>query len=321
MKFSIITLFFLIILSCSDGQNNYRFEDQLYTCIQQKSKEKFNIKVEQIVKKSEQHLLKTRALKTTNGKGYFDLIKDFKKNDFQIPSLPEELSEKLFLIPTKNYNCDNFEFDESNLPLNSRYAKIAIDLSGLFDNIVTVGELNPELILNDILKTFRAEDFNHPLYQLILFKFLAFHKPDKGVLALPSWSEDKPDITKLNERNVYAVLVNKKNELFVRDQPMKIKDLRKNTKEFIANPNNNPEYAEKPSRAIISLKNERGTKFETYLKVLNELKAAYNELRDEKAQELHGKDFEALEKPQQKEIRNMIPIVISEQEPTSFGEE
>ena len=157
---------------------------------------------------------------------------------------------------------------------------------------------------------------------LIFFLVTTQIAEDKGVLTtLPPWSEDEPDITQLNERNVYSVLVNANNELLVRGEPMKPKDLRENAKEFIFNPEQRPDYAERPDKAIISLKNDRGTKYATYLEVLNELKGAYNELRNEEALRKHQKEFEFLEKVDQKAIRAKIPLVISEAEPTAFGDE
>jgi biopolymer transport protein ExbD len=145
---------------------------------------------------------------------------------------------------------------------------------------------------------------------------------NKGVLTqLPSWSEEEPDITKLQERNVYSVLVNSKNEILARGKKINLNDLKNNAKEFISNPKKKPELAESSTKAIISLKNDRGTKYQVYINVLNELKAAYNELRNEKALELHNLPYEKLEKSQQKEIRKMIPLVISEAEPTAFEEE
>ena len=45
----------------------------------------------------------------------------------------------------------------------------------------------------------------------------------------------------------------------------------------------NPESSDNPAKAIISLQNDRGTSYETYIKVQNELVAAYNDLRDELA--------------------------------------
>ena len=157
---------------------------------------------------------------------------------------------------------------------------------------------------------------------LIFFLVTTQIAEDKGItIKLPPWSEDEPDITKLNERNVYSVLVNANNDLLVRDVPMSVAKLRENAKEFIYNPTQRPDYAERPDKAIISLKNDRGTKYEAYIEVYNEIKGAYNELRNEAAKREYGKDFEFLDYAQQKEIRAKIPLVISEAEPTAFGEE
>lgn len=145
---------------------------------------------------------------------------------------------------------------------------------------------------------------------------------DKGVLVkLPPWSNEPPPEMKLNTRNVYSVLVNANNDLLVRSEPKDIKNLRKDAKIFIMNPQKLEDMAEKPTKAIISLKNDRGTSYATYLEVYNELKAAYNELREEESIKRHGKSFEYLERDLQKAIRADIPLVISEAEPTNFGED
>ena len=102
---------------------------------------------------------------------------------------------------------------------------------------------------------------------------------------------------------------------------MKIEDLKENAKEFIWNPDRRPDLAEMPTKAIISLKNDRGTSYSTYLEIYNELKAAYNELRNEEALRRHGKEYEFLTTAQRRVIRNKIPLVISEAEQTAFGEE
>ncbi len=157
---------------------------------------------------------------------------------------------------------------------------------------------------------------------LIFFLVTTTIAEDKGVLMkLPPWSNDEPDNLKMKTRNVYSVLVNADNQLLVRGQPMGINDLKNNTKDFIWNPRKENDKAETPTKAIIMLKNDRGTKYITYLSVLNEVKAAYNELRDEMSERKHGKAYEFLSKDQRKKIRAAIPLVISEAEPTSFGEE
>jgi len=158
---------------------------------------------------------------------------------------------------------------------------------------------------------------------LIFFLVTTTIVEDKGItVKLPPWSEEEPDITKLKKRNVFSVLVNAQDQLLVRGEPMRVENLRENAKIFINNPNNLENMAEKPTKAIISLKNDRGTSYDAYLRVYNELKAAYNELWDEMSQRRYGIPYtEDMPFAYKKAIREEIPFVLSEAEPTAFGEE
>jgi len=157
---------------------------------------------------------------------------------------------------------------------------------------------------------------------LIFFLVTTTIDVDKGVLVrLPPWSEDEPETEKMKTRNVYSVLVNANNELLVRGEPASVETLRENAKEFIMNPNGRDDMAESPNKAIISLRNDRGTKYKTYLEVYNELKAAYTELRNVEAQKRYGKDFVYLDREKRREIINIVPLILSEAEPTDFGAE
>lgn len=152
---------------------------------------------------------------------------------------------------------------------------------------------------------------------LIFFLVTTTIDTDKGIrVKLPPWSDEEPDPLKLKTRNVFSVLVNFNNELLVRGEPMDKADLREKAKEFITNPQKLDNLSESPKNAIISLKNDRGTEYATYLTVYNELKAAYNELWNEKAQLEYGKEYSELDFELQKSIRADIPLVISEAEPT-----
>ena len=158
---------------------------------------------------------------------------------------------------------------------------------------------------------------------LIFFLVTTTIVEDKGItVKLPPWSEEDPDITKLKSRNVFAVLVNAQNDLLVRGEPMDITMLREKTKEFIVNPTQREDLAERPTKAIITLKNDRGTNYETYVSVYNELKAAYDELWDEMCLRKYGVNYsEDLPLAWRKSIKDEIPMVLSEAEPTNFGEE
>ena len=158
---------------------------------------------------------------------------------------------------------------------------------------------------------------------LVFFLVTTTIDVERGItVRLPEWSDEPPEELELKQRNVFQVLVNAQNQLLVENKLAKVEDLRDMAKEFIMNPSGNPELSEAPNAAIISLKNDRGTNYKTYIEVYNELKAAYNELWDEEAQATLGKSYsDDLPKAQRDKIKAKIPFVLSEAEPTAFGEE
>lgn len=158
---------------------------------------------------------------------------------------------------------------------------------------------------------------------LIFFLVTTTIVEDKGItVKLPPWSDEEPDITKLKKRNVFSVLVNSQDQLLVRGELARVEELRERAKTFINNPLNMEDMSEDPTKAIISLKNDRGTSYEAYLMVYNELKAAYSELWDELSRQRYGIPYsEDMPFAYKKTIREEIPFVLSEAEPTAFGEE
>lgn len=162
---------------------------------------------------------------------------------------------------------------------------------------------------------------------LIFFLVTTTMDVDEGISTkLPPWDpeqiEDPPPI---KQKNLFVVLVNANDQLLVEDEYMDIRDLREAAKRFIDNNGDgscevcqgmqNPKSSDNPEKAIISLQNDRRTSYKMYIAVQNELVAAYNELRDELAQQQYGRTFGKLTEEQQKEIRDAYPQKISEAEP------
>lgn len=119
-------------------------------------------------------------------------------------------------------------------------------------------------------------------------------------------------------KNVLSVKVNLNNQLLVEGMPTELSQLKAVTKTFIMNPEQKKDLPSKPTKAVISLQNDRATTYRTYLAVYNELKAAYNELWNEQALKEFGKPYAALPKVRQKAVRAIIPLIISEAEPTDL---
>lgn len=154
---------------------------------------------------------------------------------------------------------------------------------------------------------------------LIFFLVSTTINIDRGILVrLPPWSEIS-DPAKISDRNLCRILVNKNDQLFVRNKEIELDMLSSYIVDFINNPNSNPKLAKSPIKAVVSLQNDRATSYTAYLDVYNEIKTAYRLLRDEKAQLIYGIPFEACNSIQQKQIASAIPLNISESEPSDYS--
>lgn len=188
---------------------------------------------------------------------------------------------------------------------------------------------------------------------LIFFLVTTTMDTDTGLIRrLPPPPEDIPeDNDKIKQRNIFEILVNANDQLLVEGEYIQVTELREKAKEFIksspsfpnvgdktnaANPNM-PEFKQEEipvlgnmliSKQIISLQNDNGTSYEMYIKVQNELVGAYNELRNEFAQNKFGKSYEELVqqsgssdaiKEKMRAVKKVFPQRISEAEPKKVG--
>ena len=147
---------------------------------------------------------------------------------------------------------------------------------------------------------------------------------------LPSMPDEnqQTEVEQINKRNIMVVLINSSDRLFARGQEMHITMLKDKVKEFLTNPANLPDMPEKRekeiegfgttmvSRAVVSLQNHRGTSYNAYIQVQNELVKAFNEVRDEFAMQHFGKKYDSLEEDQQRIVRDAVPLNLSEREPS-----
>jgi len=170
---------------------------------------------------------------------------------------------------------------------------------------------------------------------LIFFLVTTTMDVDSGILRKlpPPIDPEAPKPPPIKERNVFAVLVNRNDQLLVEGEIGNVATLRDKAKEFIKNPYNNLNLSEKkdpvdidligsyqPSKGVVSLQNDRGTSYNMYIMVQNELVAAYRELRDELALANFGRKYKELKKTEMKAVRQAIPMLISEAEPRNIGD-
>ncbi|WP_318343938.1 ExbD/TolR family protein [Flagellimonas baculiformis] len=175
---------------------------------------------------------------------------------------------------------------------------------------------------------------------LIFFLVTTTIETDAGLdrMLPPIEPPENPPI--IRQKNIFTVNINKNGQLLVEDELMNLKNLREAATAFLENNadgtcdyckgRKDPASSDNPDKAIISLKNDRETKYSTYITVQNELVGAYNDLRNREAQRLYGKDFTDMEaeylnpetpssvrdelKDKVKRIQDMFPQKLSEAE-------
>jgi biopolymer transport protein ExbD len=168
---------------------------------------------------------------------------------------------------------------------------------------------------------------------LIFFLMTTTMDTDTGLSRMlpPMVDAKQDDAPPINKRNVFVVLINAKNQLLVQGEWLNIRELKDRAKEFIENPADNehlpakemvdvPFFGEYPvSKGVISLQNDRGTQYQQYITVQNELQRAYTELRDELSRRKFNKKFDELSSEEQDAVKMIYPQRISEAEPKNVG--
>lgn len=153
---------------------------------------------------------------------------------------------------------------------------------------------------------------------------------DKGLQRrlppMPDENQKQEDV-KVNRRNIIQVRINSNDRILAAGEPMDVSQVKDKIIEFVTNPANSdllpekemtdiPGFGQYPvSQGVVSLQNDRGTSYDAYLRVQNEIVKAFNEIRDNFAMQNYGKKYSLLDEDQQEIVRKAIPQSISEAEP------
>lgn len=167
---------------------------------------------------------------------------------------------------------------------------------------------------------------------LVFFLATTTMNVDSGMFRrLPPYQPDNTEAPKIAKRNILQILVNKDNLLSVNGEILDVNRLKKEALDFILNPANDENLPEKSvkeieglgnvevSKGVISLQSDKGTSYEMYIAVQDQLAAAFNEVRDRKSVSKWGKKYNDLNSDQQEAIKKWVPMSISEAEPKNIG--
>ena len=168
---------------------------------------------------------------------------------------------------------------------------------------------------------------------LIFFLVATTMNTDTGIQrVLPPWVENPTDdAPPIKERNLMAVKVNQYDQIRMQGKLVDLHQVKDLAKEFILNARNSEDLPEKKmteieligqypvSEGVISLQNDRGTSYDMYIKVQNELTRAFNEIRDNEARQYFGAPVSELDEAKREAIQTAVSNKISEAEPKNSG--
>jgi biopolymer transport protein ExbD len=117
---------------------------------------------------------------------------------------------------------------------------------------------------------------------LIFFLVTTTINVDTGIgMTLPPKLDPNQKPPPVKQRNLFKILVNAQGELLVEEEPASIGQLRDRVKRHVLNYGEDPDLAVSPSKAVISIKTDAQTPYDTYIKVLDEVWMAYREIWDQ----------------------------------------
>ncbi|MDR3339902.1 MAG: biopolymer transporter ExbD [Candidatus Symbiothrix sp.] len=166
---------------------------------------------------------------------------------------------------------------------------------------------------------------------LLFFLLTGSLEPKSGIYRRLSPAATEAKLKKkqdIETRNFLTVAIHENNEIQIAtDNLVALSEIRDIAITFIANPNNLDFLPEKTitdieglgsfpvsDKALIQLEISRDASYQTYISVLEELTAAYADLRNELAHERFHKTFNDLTEEQKNALREVYPQQISEKE-------
>jgi biopolymer transport protein ExbD len=114
---------------------------------------------------------------------------------------------------------------------------------------------------------------------LIFFLVSTTIDQDKGlILRLPP-VQDEPQQAEINERNIFTISINANDQFLINGEIRTHLDgLASEVELFILNDGRDPGLSDTPEKAVVSIKTSRGTRYASFVQVLDEVKGVYYQI-------------------------------------------
>jgi len=135
---------------------------------------------------------------------------------------------------------------------------------------------------------------------------------------LPPWSET-PIPAGPSSKAILNIKINNAGDLLLDEELIALNELKGKTKSFILQPTTKSGKPKSPGSGIISLQHDAKTPYGIYLKIYDEIHAAYKLIHEEKARQLYNGAWNEIAMEKRNKIRSEFPIKISEAESFSYA--
>jgi len=332
MKHILILTFLILTSSYCFGQD-YSIESKHFDCLVKTASE-LGVDLKKELSDFEEHLIKTGVLADNSGESYYkiyEIIKETGDIDFVFQySLLDSVKSSIDNVEFSDLSSDCLKLAEKTQKSRKFKRSKLYQLKISMDSITNSGDINVSNVTAVILRILNPSDFEHDYYKMTALLMLASTQDiDTGLIRkLPPLS-DNEEKEPIDKRNLLLVYVTTDNDsVKLNNTKVSIEDLTDFVESYITGDSKDTTMPELipihidligdcfQSKLIISLQNDRGTSYSTYIKVQDKLTDAYKKVRNDKAMEFFDLEFDKLSTEQQTSIRELIPLRISEAEPT-----
>ncbi|MFV0483314.1 MAG: hypothetical protein ACK5MG_04360 [Bacteroidales bacterium] len=306
----------VILFACSGASYKYELENRIMSCYVDEQKAS-GVDVEVQLLDIENLLIEHGVLADGSGRSYAEAFRTmsegidaFKGND----KLIDEIKSKRYNI---GITCRDEKFEQEFDSAMFNNSKLGL----LRDEFAAIREkqLSPKLVARAILKILDENDFENDFYRTTaLYALVGDIVSPQGLPNLDGNSKDEATAN-VSANNILHVHINDSNVIRVGGNKVELSELKPIVKDFLLNKADSEEVElselgrQSVSKALIVLGNDRGTSYKAYLAVQQELTASYGELRDSISEEHFGAKYESLGRERQREVKEAIPMRISEQ--------
>lgn len=162
---------------------------------------------------------------------------------------------------------------------------------------------------------------------LIFFLVTTTIVSDKGLAVQLPPKPDQPDqVAEVNKRSVFTIVLNGQDDLLVEGERREtMEGVADEVMAFILNNGRDELSSESPQKAVVSFKTDRGTSYQQFIAVYDELKGAYYQIYADRLGLTPEQVRDIASMPpslwsQYEQLRREIPMRISLAEPTRTSE-